>query len=58
MSTVQEIEQALQQLAPEDLVTFRAWFEKFVSHFFKIRPLLLRGFRKFWVWVICGKAVL
>jgi hypothetical protein len=29
MSTVQEIEQALQQLAPEDLVTFRAWFEKF-----------------------------
>jgi hypothetical protein len=29
MSTVQEIERAVRDLAPEDLARFRAWFEEF-----------------------------
>ena len=29
MSTLQEIEHAVSQLSPNDLATFRAWFEDF-----------------------------
>jgi len=29
MSTIQEIEDAIQQLSPEDLAAFRAWFAEF-----------------------------
>jgi hypothetical protein len=29
MSTVEEIEQAISKLAPDDLARFRAWFEAF-----------------------------
>lgn len=29
MSTVHEIEEAVQQLSPEDLATFRVWFAEF-----------------------------
>ena len=29
MSTVQEIENAIRRLAPEDLAAFRAWFAEF-----------------------------
>jgi len=29
MSTVQEIEEAIRQLSPEDLAAFRAWFAEF-----------------------------
>jgi hypothetical protein len=29
MSTVQDIENAIRQLSPEDLVAFRAWFAAF-----------------------------
>jgi hypothetical protein len=31
MSTVQEIEQAVRRLSPEDLAAFRAWFAEFDS---------------------------
>jgi hypothetical protein len=29
MSTIQEIEDAIRQLSPEDLAAFRAWFAEF-----------------------------
>lgn len=29
MTTLQEIERAITQLSPEELATFRAWFEEF-----------------------------
>ena len=31
MSTVQEIEQAVRRLSPEELAAFRAWFAEFDS---------------------------
>jgi hypothetical protein len=31
MSTVQDIENAIRQLSPEDLAAFRAWFAEFDS---------------------------
>ena len=32
MSTIQEIEHAVQQLPPSDLAAFRAWFVEFDAH--------------------------
>ena len=31
MSTVEEIERAVRELAPEDLATFRDWFSEFAA---------------------------
>ncbi len=32
MSNIQELEQAISQLSPEDLSVFRAWFIEFDAH--------------------------
>jgi hypothetical protein len=37
MSSIQEIEQAIRQLSPEDLSAFRAWFIEFDATFWDIQ---------------------
>jgi hypothetical protein len=37
MSKVEDIEKAVQQLSPEELASFRAWFEEFDARLFDER---------------------